>query len=638
MGVLSDPKQRQKIIKAVTKYNKLLCVILYLGGVFGFLALAFEPFHAGTYFSENALLPGLVENEFRLDSEARSYNEELHKEIKKSDKTLPKDWMFKQFQNLGLDTYYHNFSLHYPFGMPRDKAIPGQNIYSILRAKRASSTEAVVMSVPLRHPGVMPNEQTSGGIAVMLALAKHFRKQTYWAKDIVFVLTEFDEIGMQAWLDGYHQTKSDYIISEDLPGRSGPIQAAINLEIPGEAVTSYNIKLEGLNGQLPNLDLCNLVVRLCRKERAKVTLNKQVDSYERESWDSYKQSVTTMMYMMWNQASGTPTGNHGLFHRYHIEALTIQGTQEEKPYKTLGVEQTSRLVEGIFRSLNNLLERFHQSFFFYILPSTRGYISIGLYMPPFGAMIAACLIKISLFQAIALWISRYEEEEEDKETEDKQSDDESQKVTDAVSGIVSIIPVIAISMLMASLAYTGPKLLTNVSHPFRLRPEDSLMFGLLALFCASVAFPKMFNKKKPDHAVLHLDWKLLKCIALIVQSLTLFSIALMNISLAFFIGVAMVPVTTLIVPTTSRSLLLLLLVSPASLVFISSIIAAWLDQHNDISQLLYMTWGNMKHCIFMKLLDLYLFGNWTYTVMSFVIFPCWLLFWAIPNCNTDIDV
>jgi len=38
------------------------------------------------------------------------------------------------------------------------------------------------------------------------------------------------------------------------------------------------------------------------------------------------------------------------------------------------------------RSLNNLQERFHQSFFFYLLPATNRYISIGshyLYVSPF---------------------------------------------------------------------------------------------------------------------------------------------------------------------------------------------------------------------------------------------------------------
>ena len=57
-----------------------------------------------------------------------------------------------------------------------------------------------------------------------------------------------------------------------------------------------------------------------------------------------------------------------------------------------------RVIEGIFRSLNNLLEQFHQSFFFYLLPESRRYVSIGLYMPPFG-----CLLVGPLIMAVVLW-------------------------------------------------------------------------------------------------------------------------------------------------------------------------------------------------------------------------------------------
>lgn len=28
--------------------------------------------------------------------------------------------------------------------------------------------------------------------------------QTYWAKDIIFLVTEHEQIGMQAWLSAYH--------------------------------------------------------------------------------------------------------------------------------------------------------------------------------------------------------------------------------------------------------------------------------------------------------------------------------------------------------------------------------------------------------------------------------------------------
>jgi len=31
----------------------------------------------------------------------------------------------------------------------------------------------------------------------------------YWAKDIIFLVTEDDEVGMQAWLSAYHHTVND---------------------------------------------------------------------------------------------------------------------------------------------------------------------------------------------------------------------------------------------------------------------------------------------------------------------------------------------------------------------------------------------------------------------------------------------
>ena len=64
----------------------------------------------------------------------------------------------------------------------------------------------------------------------------------------------------------------------ELHGRSGSIQAAINLEIPQNRLTRFNLKINGLNGQLPNLDLVNTVVKLCRGNRIIPTLSKRVSS------------------------------------------------------------------------------------------------------------------------------------------------------------------------------------------------------------------------------------------------------------------------------------------------------------------------------------------------------------------------
>lgn len=31
-------------------------------------------------------------------------------------------------------------------------------------------------------------------------------EQIYWAKDIIFLVTEHEQLGMQAWLEAYHGT------------------------------------------------------------------------------------------------------------------------------------------------------------------------------------------------------------------------------------------------------------------------------------------------------------------------------------------------------------------------------------------------------------------------------------------------
>jgi len=85
---------------------------------------------------------------------------------------------------------------------------------------------------------------------------------------------------MQAWLEAYHQIPGSIIDYGDLNGRAGSIQvrfsfdfkihkksskdhikikAAINLEVSTDRISHVNVKVEGLNGQLPNLDLVNLV-------------------------------------------------------------------------------------------------------------------------------------------------------------------------------------------------------------------------------------------------------------------------------------------------------------------------------------------------------------------------------------------
>ncbi len=65
------------------------------------------------------------------------------------------------------------------------------------------------------------------------------------------------------------------LTTEPLRARSGAIQAAVALELPADARGPFShaqIKYNMLNGQLPNLDLVNLLVRMVEKEALEPTL------------------------------------------------------------------------------------------------------------------------------------------------------------------------------------------------------------------------------------------------------------------------------------------------------------------------------------------------------------------------------
>lgn len=111
--------------------------------------------------------------------------------------------------------------------------------------------------------------------------------------------------------------------------------------------------------------------------------------------NSYQDRLQTILRGMLRQGLGYSTGPHSCFIPYHVDAVTLQphgeGWHDEMAM--------GRVVEGTFRSLNNLLEHLHQSFFFYLLMHRDRFVSIGTYLP--SAMLLAANFSI---MAIFLWV------------------------------------------------------------------------------------------------------------------------------------------------------------------------------------------------------------------------------------------
>lgn len=152
-----------------------------------------------------------------------------------------------------------------------------------------------------------------------------------------------------------------------------------------------HIIYDGINGQLPNLDLINSVANIASNQMGIHTFIQDMRHHDA----GYMDRLRTIARGMMKQGLGNSGGPHSSFIPYHVDAVTLQ------PYGKGWHDEMAmgRVVEGSFRSLNNLLEHLHQSFFFYLLMQRDRFVSIGTYLP--SAMILATNFTI---MAIFLWV------------------------------------------------------------------------------------------------------------------------------------------------------------------------------------------------------------------------------------------
>lgn len=247
------------------------------------------------------------------------------------------------------------------------------------------------------------------GVTLVLTLARYFKSTStfwhlvcrasidseagwsLWSKDIIFVVPPDSRAGPQAWIDAYHDTHHTPDI-ESLSSKGGALQGAIVLDYPFDhRFEKIHVLYDGVNGQLPNLDLMNTVVSIASGQMGIPCTLQQMWSHS----DSYEDRLKTMLRGMLKQGLGHATGPHSSFIPYHVDALTLQpfgnGWQDEMAM--------GRVIESTTRSLNNLLEHLHQSFFFYLLMQSNRFVSIGTYLP--SAMLVAVNFTI---MAIFVWI------------------------------------------------------------------------------------------------------------------------------------------------------------------------------------------------------------------------------------------
>jgi glycosylphosphatidylinositol transamidase len=571
---------------------------------------------------------------------ARTFHTELEHERITHKSAIPYPWLQAKMKQIGLETYIHNFTLNYPFG--GGKRFEGKNIYGILRAPRIGSTESIVLSAPYRPPNTAHTSITAG-VPLLLAFADFARRQKYWSKDIIFLVTDQEQLGIQAFLEAYYGDDENNILdSGTLYGKAGSIVAAINFEIQDFDVNFNNLKIEGLNGQLPNLDLHNLVVKLSHKNGIPIGYKSKMTEHAR---DDAVANLLSLLSMMWTQSSGVPNGNHGLFHKYGIEALTIEAVKRETTNaKNNNVQHKImallKIVEGISRSLNNLLERFHQSFFFYVIVSADRFISIGDYMPCVGLMSASLLIKSFL-----LWLMANNKSDDDEEGEnaDKSEDDKIVIVRKSTRTIdyLKIGTIILCSHIVgvAALMVTTNKPIHNYLYALNIPTQTGIFYTVIFIVAVSVLLPKLLRLNT-------IDAQYLNIVLLIELGTMLLSVSMLNFSLGFFLCVFIAPFAILInIQENSRRnlfvflirTLLHLLIHPITVVYgVICALSFMAFNEMNMNYIMEKSFSATIDAITFAVVDSLIYGNWLFDLTCLILMPCWTILWII-NFSKPIE-
>ncbi|KAI0647030.1 Gaa1-domain-containing protein [Trametes meyenii] len=407
--------RRQRALRErLWKSLPFIRLLLFTVGYIWLLVIPSPRFGQGTYIDENALQPGQVNTYWNWDEVHHADRiladlEQLRDRNASSDEIA--QYAVSQLEGFGIPARTQRYSFD-----TVTETISGTNAYGVLQSPRASGTEAIVISASwLSRTGEGDGTLNLRGVATLLALASYLKKYSLWAKDLVFVMSDGYLDGMQAWVTTYHGEPQPNLRAEPLSLQSGVIWTALNIDYPGHSFSHVGLFFDGLNGRLPNQDLLNSVSLISRYTAGiPVLVYDHIDPREDHnqpgllpSWlpDPLKQNSDVQefasrarnIYRNMNyQARGAASGVHGLFHQFRIDAITLFAVPAAGPH---GFHALGRALESSLRTCNNLLERLHASFFFYLLVGPGTFMKIGSYLP------SAVLVGTAmLFTGLGEWI------------------------------------------------------------------------------------------------------------------------------------------------------------------------------------------------------------------------------------------
>ncbi|SPO31726.1 related to Alpha-1,3-mannosyltransferase [Ustilago trichophora] len=431
---------RRRVLALLGHISLLLRPLLVVLGI----ALIFvvphpqSPVSKGTYVDENALQPGQAR--VYWDYFDVTYADMLSEKVaflSGASSAERADFVYSELQSYGLQAnrqpYQHDISLQ-----GKDSALAGINVYARSATPRIDGREALILTASWRSrwqghddpfaPADNATETSTidargrinvRGVASVLALARYLSTQAHLSKDLIFVVSDGHLEGIHAWSSAYFGSVPDGLKVDPVSAGGSQVWNAISIDYPADSFSALEVQYEGFDGQLPNMDVINTVVRIADSvaggmpvrfgaNPARSLVKEPLRNLARK-WGvrlrsdveyelgNYEAGVRSALRQVGFGVSGQSSGPHGFFQRHHIDAITLYAVPAAGPY---GFFHMGRLIESFVRSMSNLLERLHHSQFFYLLLNPRRFVPIGT------AILIPLFLSISLtISGLAMWFA-----------------------------------------------------------------------------------------------------------------------------------------------------------------------------------------------------------------------------------------
>ena len=249
-------------------------------------------------------------------------------------------WLLDELRGSGLRAEEHAFVVAQrrrgPVGIRRS----GVNVVAAVRAQRGDGKEALVLVTPLRSNGTL-------GLGVSLALARHLADVPWLSRDVLFLAADAECVGgahaaAEAWLADYHEVYTGFVPgARPLPQsatflRGGLLSAALVLDAPAEGFDAIELRMQGSQGALPNLDVVALLRTLAGTS---VLLHEDdwdgVEGGHAHTREHFAASLRAAARFLRRQARATPDG---CVHRVHRkqQCADLARYRSQRAWRLLG--------------------------------------------------------------------------------------------------------------------------------------------------------------------------------------------------------------------------------------------------------------------------------------------------------------